>query len=71
MEPTSPSPTRLIPPWQRWRREATVVINHNPDRLPRWPGLGATPEDGRFGRICWLNSIPSEEAWGRVWWSRH
>lgn len=52
------------------RCNATAVISHNPDHLPRWPGLGATPEGGEFGRLRWLNSMPSEEAWGHVWWSR-
>jgi hypothetical protein len=52
----------------RRRRDATVVVNHNPSRLPYWP-IVATPEIGCFGRLRWINSMPSEEAWGRVWWS--
>ena len=53
----------------RRSHEATIIINHNPSRLPYWP-IGATPEGGAFGRLCWTNSDPSEQAWGRVWWSR-
>ena len=52
----------------RRRRDATVVINHNPSRLPYWP-ICATPEIGCFGRLRWINSDPSEQAWGSVWWS--
>jgi hypothetical protein len=55
-------------PWQS-RHEVKVVTSHNPSRLPYWPGLAATPEVGSFGRIRWINSMPSEGAWGRVWWS--
>jgi hypothetical protein len=58
----------LCLPWRR-PHEARVVTNHNPSRFPYWPDLVATPEIGRIGRLCWINSMPSEEAWGRVWWS--
>lgn len=54
-------------PWQK-RYEATMIINHNPSRLPYWP-IVATPEIGCFGRLRWINSDPSEQVWGRVWWS--
>ena len=52
----------------RRRHEATIIINHNPSRLPYWP-ICAAPEIGCFGRLRWINSDPSEQAWGRVWWS--
>lgn len=51
-------------------REALIIVQHNPSRLPEWQGLAATPEGGCIGQIRWINSMPSEEAWGRTWWSK-
>lgn len=71
MTPTLHTIVRLLAPRcrRRWEHEATMVISHNPSRLPYWPVV-ATPEIGCFGRLRWINSDPSDhQAWGRVWWS--
>jgi hypothetical protein len=47
----------------------SIVMQHDPAHLPHWPGIVATPTKGRFGRLCWFNSEPSEQSWGRIWWS--
>ena len=53
---------------RRRQAEATIVMQHDPAHFPHWPGVVATPTKGCFGRLRWLNSEPSEQAWGRVWW---
>jgi hypothetical protein len=47
------------------------VIRHNPVHLPYWPNVIATSEKGCLGRLRWINSEPSEQLWGRAWWSSH
>jgi hypothetical protein len=49
---------------------ARVVMNYRPDQSPRWPSIHIDDGCGRIGAIHWVNSDPSENAWGICWSSK-